>query len=329
MRKLLLFAATVFSLTATAQPMATFEPLPLSGTDTFYVNYTNPLTDAGFNDGALHFPYVYDTTYNSWEAGFAYSNKTDSITSGYKNMYAAKAGKGYSGSEKYAVYWAGYGAPKPISLYASSSWFAPRGFYFTNSTFAYNSMRDGDVFAKKFGGTTGNDSDWFKVTVQGYLHGAVKNDSVTFYLADFRFKDNTQDYIVKDWRYVDLTTLGAVDSMFFTFSSSDVGTFGINTPTYFCMDNLSVAIPTAVSRPTLGAALAKVYPNPATDLLHVTLNDPTITVATIYDIAGRQIARQPVTSSNLTFNTAALMAGVYLLKLEGKAGTASVRFVKQ
>jgi hypothetical protein len=35
-------------------------------------------------------------------------------------------------------------------------------------------MRDGDGFGKKFGGTTGMDPDWFKLTIKGYSGGALK-----------------------------------------------------------------------------------------------------------------------------------------------------------
>ncbi|MEZ4953573.1 MAG: DUF4465 domain-containing protein [Saprospiraceae bacterium] len=35
--------------------------------------------------------------------------------------------------------------------------------------------------------------------------------------------------------------LGHVDSLF-TLSSSDAGVFGMNTPAYFCLDNLTLGI---------------------------------------------------------------------------------------
>jgi len=64
-------------------------------------------------------------------------------------------------------------------------------------------------------------------------------DSVNFYLADYRFADNDSDYIVNSWKYVDLSTLGGVDTYEFDLSSSDTGAFGMNTPAYFCMDQFS------------------------------------------------------------------------------------------
>ena len=65
---------------------------------------------------------------------------------------------------------------------------------------------------------------------------------MNFYLADFRFADNSQDYIVNDWRYVDFSPLGSVDEIRFSMSSSDNDAFGPLTPTYFAMDNF-LAVP--------------------------------------------------------------------------------------
>ena len=62
-----------------------------------------------------------------------------------------------------------------------------------------------------------------------------------FYLADYRFSDNSKDYIVKDWTFVDLSSLGAVTKLQFALSSSDTGQFGMNTPAYMAMDSMSIS----------------------------------------------------------------------------------------
>ena len=61
-----------------------------------------------------------------------------------------------------------------------------------------------------------------------------------YYLADFRFADNSRDYITDIWDNVDLTGLGLVKSLEFTLTSSDMGDFGMNTPAYFALDSISV-----------------------------------------------------------------------------------------
>src|SRR4051794_38740291 len=90
----LLFLALLLSSTVMAQTVATFDTLPLPTSNSFYVNYSAPKADVGFNDGLAHFPCIYDTSYGGiWSRGFAYSNMTDSITSGYMNQYSAKTAK--------------------------------------------------------------------------------------------------------------------------------------------------------------------------------------------------------------------------------------------
>ena len=44
-------------------------------------------------------------------------------------------------------------------------------------------------------------------------------------LADYRFEDNSQDYIVDTWEFIDVsaTSLNAADTIAFVLSSSDVG----------------------------------------------------------------------------------------------------------
>ena len=89
--------------------VSSFDTFYLSKQDTFYLNYNNPLTDVGFDDGLAHFPCYYDTAFGGyWSSGFAYSNMTDTVTSGFMNEYSAKTGIGYNGSPNYAVFYQGY-----------------------------------------------------------------------------------------------------------------------------------------------------------------------------------------------------------------------------
>ena len=327
MRKiaLLLSFVVLCTLSIHAQTVATFESLTLPGTDTFYINTTASMTDQGFNNGLAHFPYYYDTSFGGyWDHGFAYSNKTDSVTSGFTNMYSAKTAIGYNGSSKYVV---AYGGNNKLKLTGTAMGKPVSGFYITNSTYAYNSMRDGDGFAKKFGGTTGNDSDWFKLTIKGYRTGTLTTDSVNFYLADFRFTNNAQDYIVKTWQWVDLLPLGVVDSLHFTLSSSDTGTFGMNTPAYFCMDNFTT-FESFLSVGEVNAPIAKVYPIPATDKLYVESIGQQADVLNIIDTKGAIVATFPVTGTVSALNIATLPTGTYVLQLIKDNHAESMRFVK-
>jgi hypothetical protein len=91
------------------------------------------------------------------------------------------------------------------------------------------------VLAKKFGS-----GDWFKLSIEAYDKNDVKTGStVEFYLADFRTA--TSSGIITEWKKVDLRPLGdKVHKISFTLDSSDVGDWGMNTPNYFCFDNLAI-----------------------------------------------------------------------------------------
>lgn len=237
--------------TPAAAAIATFETLPLGdpGVDgsTAYGgpgggHYWNGSNEGGFfTEGGATFLNEYTALFDSW-AGFAYSNTTDSTSAGFLNQYSAVVGGGFAGSANYAVgYFSGFGPVIPTVQLAAPTNLLGIGAWVTNTTYTAFDMLNGSGFSKKFGGASGNDPDFLQLIVTGFLLGNPTG-SASFYLADFRFADNMLDYIVTDWQYFDLSALGVVDEVRFTFDSSDVGAFGINTPTFFAMDNFG-AIP--------------------------------------------------------------------------------------
>ena len=190
----------------------------------------------GFTSGSVYFENYYNETYGSW-AGFAYSNITDTTSSGFSTQYNAIAGSGQGGSPNYGIgYMDSYSAIFP-TLHLDQTQTIDH-IYVTNTNYTYYSMQDGDAFAKKFGGTSGDDPDWFLLTITGIDQLGGITGTVDFYLADYRFEDNGLDYIVNTWQSVDLSTLGVVQSLEFTLSSSDVGEWGMNTPAYFALDTI-------------------------------------------------------------------------------------------
>jgi len=302
------------AVTGKAQITATFEDLPLPGTDTFYTNYSAAGEDVGFLDNHIYFPSFFDEYMGFWyqSSGFVYSNLTDTTTPGFTNQYAAITGKGQAGSAQYAVAFYSTFSDNFIGLQDSARGLTPAGTYLTNNTYAYLSMRDGDGVAKKFGGATGNDPDYFRIIFYGYLDGEKKADSVTFYLADFRFEDNSQDYIVKNWEWVDLSNLGAVDSITYILESSDTGEWGMNTPAYFCIDNFTMnAGPTGIAQ---AAPLpARVYPNPARDV--VTIQTNTAASYRLTDMMGHAVSAGTLHAGTNKIVTTHLPAGNYVLLL--------------
>ncbi|MFH2067501.1 MAG: DUF4465 domain-containing protein [Pseudomonadota bacterium] len=207
--------------------------------------------EAGFVSGDTYF--IHNDGGWSWD-GFVYSNRTDTTTAGYTNQFSAVTGSGLSGSTNYGVGyipldWTGgtYDPiPQIVSFGASTGEdynTTISGMYITNTTYAYLSMRDGDGFAKQFGGTSGDDEDWFKMTVTGITETGYTANAVDFYLADFRYSDNSMDYIIDDWTWVNLEILGDVVGLEFTLASSDGSIYGMNTPGYFAIDDFNGTAP--------------------------------------------------------------------------------------
>ncbi|TAG32358.1 MAG: DUF4465 domain-containing protein [Verrucomicrobia bacterium] len=202
----------------------------------------------GWTSGGATFGNGFDSRFGGFWNGFAYSSVNDSTTAGFGNQYAAFTGAGFGGSGIYAVAYSG-----PQAFINLPGGTVAQSIYLTNTTYAALSMREGDSFAKKFGGATGNDADFFDVTVTGFSGlGATGSTTgaVTFRLADYTFPDNSLDYIVGTWTLVDLTPLGGAASLGFGWASSDMGGSFINTPTYVALDNLTV-----VPEPASAAAL--------------------------------------------------------------------------
>lgn len=299
----------------TDENISTFEESNIS-TNTF-LNGSEGTT--GYQSGNAFYPNSYSTEFGGfWASGWALSAMRDSVTSGFDNLYSAKTAAGFT-SLTYAV-----GQQNAqIKLTENAAGRIVKGLYITNGTYAHNSMRDGDDFAKKFGGESGDDPDFFKLEIQKYSNGTLAPQIVEFYLADFRFEDNSQDYIVNDWQWVDLTSLGNVDSLRFTLSSTDIGSYGINTPLFFCIDNLEISeeISTSNQEEFLAIKNISFYPNPAIDEIVIDLASNELAgELQIFDLLGRQLIHQAINSTRNSINVSSLKTGTYILQVVTEDG---------
>ena len=182
-------------------------------------------------------------------SGFAYSQVTDNTTPGFGNQYSAFPGQGSDGSATYAVGFQDFfGGNVPTLSFGAAQQLV--GVQLSNTTYAALSMLEGDAFARRFGEPPGggpgiSHPDWFLLTLTGFDDLGSETGVIDFYLADYRFADDRLDFVVDTWTYVDLSGLGSVRSITFELSGSDVGGFGLNTPSYFALDNLIVPEPSS------------------------------------------------------------------------------------
>jgi len=266
-------------------------------------NEINSIFTSNFSSGDYTFSNYYDTTWGLasgyWSGGWSYSNMTDSTSSGSVNLYSSKAGGGHPiGGSNYAIGTNNstivMNNPQDLSINIS------------NSTYAANSMRDGDSFAKKF---TNADQDYFKLHIYGYSNGSIL-DSTEFYLADFTHADSSLDYIVNDWQYVELGP-NLYDSVQFQLSSSDNGQWGMNTPAYFCIDNVG-NYPLSIDDGNISAISA--YPNPVKDFISFNnVEDINEYKVSIIDFYGKEVISNLVNPRTVDLSN--LPSGQYIIKI--------------
>jgi hypothetical protein len=192
----------------------------------------------GFTSGGIHFENHYNAAWGAWD-GFAYANRTDpnrpDPNQPWVGQYTAIPGGGQGGSPNYGI---GYVAGEPLPTLTLATPQVLSGLYVTNNAYAYYDMLYGGAFSQKFAGSTSKGGDWFKLTITGLDAAGKATGAVDFYLADFRGADPAKYYILKSWAFVNLTSLGEVQSLQFNLDSSDKGSFGLNTPAYFCIDTV-------------------------------------------------------------------------------------------
>lgn len=306
-----------------AQSIFDFENVTLSPES--YDNGSGGL--ANFTDGSITLFNDYNTSGGYW-SGFSISNTTDVTTAGYGNQYSSFTGSGRN-SDNYAVfYYEG-------NITTTNNQIRIDGFYISNSTYAAISMRDGDGpggFAKQFGSVNGadgnpdgtNGEDFFKVWVIGHDYNETVKDSVEFYLADYRFPNNNDDYIVDDWNYIDLSNFSFNTSkVTFRFESSDVSFGYVNTPTYFVLDDIQYSSTAEIKENTLSNVT--IYPNPVNNVINIKGEKGELNVL---DINGRTI-HSSYHSELSVIDLSEINSGIYFVKVENEKGSFTEKVVKQ
>jgi hypothetical protein len=234
---MILAASLLTASTLTAQTVATFDDITLPTPDTTYLEtQSGPDGVYTFQSGHAKF-YGKKDFGGTYYANFNCSNHTDTVTPGFLNMWSNIAGKGAENSANFGTAYVetDYAAPTPVTipvgvkLTGTAAGHQVAGAYFTNSVYTYRYILDNNFYD--------NNNHWFKLVVRGYLNNVKSADSVIFTLADY--SGSGTPVLVHTWEWTNLTSLGNVDSLTFDLISSDAGMFGINTPTYFAIDNLT------------------------------------------------------------------------------------------
>ena len=310
MRKnLFLFLSLFVANFAFAQEPATFEDVQLGSNGI----WAAPEGENEMPSGGWLFTNY--TGYGYW-GGFTASNRTDLNQTGLNAQYTAVTGCGYDGSTQYAVAYT-YGVQTDVYA-ADGQSHTVTGCYITNNLWAYQDVLQGSMGQTPFGGLSGDDPDWFKLTATGKNASGQTVGTLDFYLADYRFEDNSQDYVLDTWEWFDLSPLGPVATISFSLSSTKSNYGGMITPAYFCMDNFNGGGVAPDLPPYVVNPVQNVVFNDYPQTLQVNLNG----VATDPDDPDENITYSIVSNSNPSALTAT-MSGKILVMTRQNANQAT------
>lgn len=241
------------SINVTAFYLITFEDVkenclagPTSYGENLYPQYNgaSPALYTGYLDTNTDM-FFHTTTdgYGFASGGMAISRWNNMTEAGYTNQCSVYYGDsndqngGYDNSSTFCVSFCPTFGQSGAYMYVNTDGIQRTidHMYVTNATYTVLSMKNGDSFAKKF---SYEDKDWFKLTISGTDVSGTKTGEVEVYLADFRTPEAYG--ILTEWKRVDLSTLGQVHRLDFTMSSSDGEGMWMNTPAYFCLDDIAI-----------------------------------------------------------------------------------------
>ncbi|MBD5362765.1 MAG: DUF4465 domain-containing protein [Bacteroides sp.] len=312
--KKLIFSSLLAACALSASAASDLSVLDLSKADTpLQFNAETGAWSETYNDAVsslesqiFRFAHNANSEWMSWN-GFTASNSADNsfrdnfLTYQFSNM----ASGGVNPEAPYLIgfYGAFYGEKACSMTFTDGMAHNVKGAYFNLTSYTYYTVEQGDAYCRPF-----NDGDRLTLTVHGV--DATENEkTVEITLASFADADLT---INRGWKYVDLSSLGAVNQLYFTIDSTDKGEWGINTPCYFAMDNIS-----AETAPETSIAQVKASGLKYDSASQVASANGFIAA---YDCAGRLIGSSE--SGHLDLGSAP--AGVYLIK----SGNASLKVIR-
>lgn len=183
----------------------------------------------------VEFPHYYSSYQGntSFGGGFTYTNHTDITTPGYSNISAITA-KGKDGKVYLTSNTNSFTPAQITNLQPDKYDF--KGAWITNSTYAYLAIKDGnDGYLNQ---TKFEANDWFKIRATGYNTTGKSLGYVDFYLADYR---NGKTEIINTWQWFDWSSISNANYIKFEMSSTDNDPDnGMNTPSYFCLDGITL-----------------------------------------------------------------------------------------
>ncbi len=168
-----------------------------------------------------------DATSGFWW-GWAFSRNVGSeYLEGYLHQYNCPLPP-VSGNIFAVCYFSDYSKDQYVPTIRFDHAAAPQSVKLTNSTTVECYTSGTDAYSQW------DDTDKLAVVISGHK-GNAQTGEVEVTLAEGKERITT-------WCTIDLTPLGTVDRIEFRFTTTDVGEWGINAPTYVCIDDLKYQI---------------------------------------------------------------------------------------
>lgn len=247
MKKLFLFCAAMLALTAQAEEI-TLNLATAVNADYAGIEYNaENIMDSTYSTDYRWSPFIFTNDYafmfshlpggNSWGGtsweGFTFSKKN--TDTGNQFECAAKGGLQGEGTPFVVGYYSEY-FTNDSTDYPSSNVIVFDDAYYTKEVYICQSsntlkaLKETMYPARPF-----TDKDTLALIITGINNQYVEvGKSVVYYLAvDGKFNQG--------WEKVDLSALDACNGLSFRMTSTDKGEWGINTPTYFALDGLTIS----------------------------------------------------------------------------------------
>lgn len=267
MKKVLILLLNLISLTVSAEvitmDLSTATDMasnPVKYSTVFGSGYydVTDVWDSTYNDGGMHqFIYTNDGQFKlshllslasyggmSWE-GFTLSK----VSQDTANVFGCVANGGVAGKgTPYAIgYYSDWvteslGYSSNIILF--DQYYYPEHVYICQNSNTMEAITHGGIFnAKIF-----DNCDTLSLIISALDSSWQEIESITYYLAVDGEKNN-------GWEKVSLTTLGKAAGVSFRMATTDIGSYGANTPMYFALDGLTVNTESPTYLPSINSTL--------------------------------------------------------------------------
>lgn len=173
----------------------------------------------------------------------------------------------------------------------------PIGVYLNLTSYPYYAVEEGDALCRPF-----NNGDTLTITV----HGVAANESERCVSVKMASCTNGDLTINRRWKYVDLSSLGKVEELYFSIESSDCGSYGINTPTYFALSALSVKNETSGTATPSNFTDVRISYDRSSRMVSIDGEE----YSAVYDCNGRKVME----SETPHFSISSLESGVYIIR---------------